>query len=171
MLYFSFSPYNNSTPSGLTSVLNPLFAINYPTRRKIWSLYKLQEMFDGHISQIFVETADIQHDPEKLKKAKDRIDEIYGKLQAGEDFEKLARTYSDRVTSLRGGEEGWFVRKSGDENEPLLKAAWALKVGEFTKAIQGSRGWHIIMVTDREPAYLTPFGARRRPGTGPGRRR
>jgi len=122
------------------------------------------EDYDGsriRISQIFIETADVQHDPDKLKKAKERIDEIYGKLQGGEDFERLARTYSDRVTSLRGGEEGWFVRKSGEENEDLIKAAWALKVGEYTKPVQGSRGWHIIKVTDRESAYLTPFGARR----------
>ncbi|MBM4038272.1 MAG: hypothetical protein FJ290_07150 [Planctomycetes bacterium] len=129
------------------------------------------EHYDGsriRISQIFIETAEIQHEPDKLKKAKEQVDEIYAKLQGGEDFEKLARTYSDRVTSLRGGEEGWFLRKSVDqqgriveENEPLLKAAWALKVGEFTKPIQGSRGWHIIKVTDKEPAYLTPFGARR----------
>jgi len=122
------------------------------------------EYYDGsriQISQIFIETADIQHDPDKLKKAKEQIDGIYAKLQGGEDFERLARTYSDRVTSLRGGQEGWFVRKSGEENEDLIKAGWALKVGEYTKPVQGSRGWHIIKVSDREPAYLTAFGARR----------
>ncbi|HUT36654.1 MAG TPA: peptidylprolyl isomerase [Planctomycetota bacterium] len=122
------------------------------------------EFYDGsrvRISQIFIETADIQHDPAKLKKAKERIDKIHDELRGDKDFERLARDYSERVTSLRGGEEGWFVRKGLEENEPLLAAAWALKAGEYTKPIQGSRGWHIVKVTDREPAYLTPFGARR----------
>ncbi len=129
------------------------------------------EFYDNsriRISQILIGTANIQHDPDKLKKAKETVDSIYAKLQAGEDFEKLARTYSDDPTGLRGGEAGWTLRRTVEqqtgrvveEDEPLLKAAWALKVGEFTKPIQSPRGWHIIKVNDREPAYLTPFGAR-----------
>lgn len=121
------------------------------------------EWYDGsrvRVSQIFIETADIQHDPDKLKKAEERIRKIYDELKAGKDFERMARDYSDGVASMRGGDRGWFTRKGAEEDEILMAAAWELKVGEYTKPIQGSRGWHIIKVTDREPARLTPFGAR-----------
>jgi len=46
-------------------------------------------------------------------------------------------------------------------DEPLIEAAWKLKTGEITKPIRGARGWHIIKVTEREPAYLTYFGCKR----------
>ncbi len=121
------------------------------------------EWYDGsriRVSQIFVETADILYDPDKLKKAKDRIEKIYEELKSGKDFDKLARDYSEGRTSQLGGDRGWFTRKGSEEDEPLMAAAWNLKVGEFTKPIQGARGLHILKVTDREPARFTPFGAR-----------
>jgi parvulin-like peptidyl-prolyl isomerase len=42
----------------------------------------------------------------------------------------------------------------------LLAAAWALKVGDFTKPIQGVPGWYILKVNDRRPARFTFFGSR-----------
>jgi len=121
------------------------------------------EWYDGsriRVSQIFIQTSDIQHDPDKLKKAKERIDKIYEELKAGKDFDKLARDYSEGIGSIRGGDRGWFTRKGSEQDEELIAAAWNLKVGEYTKPILGSRGWHILKVTDREPARFTPFGAR-----------
>ncbi len=121
------------------------------------------EWYDGsrvRVYRIFVETASISHDPEKLKKAKERIDKVYAELQAGKDFGKLAADYDEGGTGRRNGELGWFTRKGTEEDEALLAAAWNLKVGEYTKPIEGSRGWYILKVTDREPARLTPFGAR-----------
>lgn len=121
------------------------------------------EWYDGsriRVSQIFINTADILYDPDKLKKAKERIDKIYEELKAGKDFGKLARDYTEDRASEVDGDRGWFTRKGAEEDEPLIAAAWNLKVGEFTKPIQGARGWHILKVTDREPARFTPFGAR-----------
>ena len=64
--------------------------------------------------------------------------------------------------SARGGDLGWFERKGPEIDEPLLAAAWELKVGEMAKPMEGSRGWHILKVTDREPARFTFFGAKER---------
>lgn len=121
------------------------------------------EWYDGsriRISQIFINTAEILYDPDKLKKAKERIDKIHEELKAGKDFGKLARDYTEDRASQLDGDRGWFTRKGTDEDEPLIAAAWDLRVGEFTKPIQGARGWHVLKVTDREPARFTPFGAR-----------
>jgi parvulin-like peptidyl-prolyl isomerase len=128
-----------------------------------------QEWYDGsriHLAQIFIETADLGNDPEKLKKAKEKIEKVHADLVAGKDFARLAQDFSDRPSGRQGGDEGWVTRKGlpqqplPEEDEPLIAAAWAMKVGEFSKPIQGPRGWHILKVLDREPARLTFFGAK-----------
>lgn len=122
------------------------------------------EWYDGSrilLAQIFIETADVAHDPEKVKKAKERIDKLYAELEAGKDFDTLAKDYSEGAASFRGGLQGWFTRKpTSDEDEPLMSVAWNLKVGQYTKPLQSGRGWHILKVVDREPARFTFFGAK-----------
>jgi len=124
------------------------------------------EWFDGsrvRIQQIFIDTSQIGHDPEKLKKAKDLVDKVYGEAEANKDFGKLAEYYSQGAAHLGGGDRGWFTRKNPratEDDEPLMAAAWALKVGQHTKPVQTARGWHVLKVTDREEARLTRFGAR-----------
>ena len=121
------------------------------------------EWYDGsriHVSQIFIETADLGNDPDKLKKAKDKVDKIHADLVAGKDFGRMARDFSEGVASAQDGDRGWFTRKGPEVDEPLIAAAWGLKVGEITKPIQGARGWHIIKLVDREPARFTYFGSK-----------
>ena len=124
------------------------------------------EWYDGSrvdVSQIFIETASLGNDAEKLRKAKERIDKCYADVTGGgKDFELIARDYSDGPASNAGGRRGWFERKGPEVDEELMAGAWALKVGEVTKPIQGSQGWHILKVNDREPARFTFFGAKQR---------
>ena len=120
------------------------------------------EWYDGsrvRVSQIFIRVGDAS-DPEEAKKAKERADKIYKELLAGKDFAQLARDFSDSASSARGGDRGWITRKGPEEDEPLRAAVWKLKVGQFTKPIKGKQGWHILKVTDREPARFTYFGAK-----------
>ncbi|MFP4058324.1 MAG: peptidylprolyl isomerase [Candidatus Brocadiia bacterium] len=123
------------------------------------------EFYDGsriRISQVFIDTSDIGNDPEALKKAKERIADIHAQLKAGKDFERLASDLSEGPAASRGGDRGWWRRKvPNEDDESLMEAAWKLKVGDITEPIRGTKGWHIIKVTDREPAYFTYFGARR----------
>ena len=121
------------------------------------------EWYDGsrvRISQIFIRTSNIANEPEKLKKAKQRIDKLHADLKAGKEFDRLARDFSEGGASARGGDRGWVERKGPEADEDLRVAAWKLKVGETTAPMQGNQGWHILKVTDREPARLTYFGSK-----------
>jgi parvulin-like peptidyl-prolyl isomerase len=122
------------------------------------------EYYDGcrvRISQIFVDTSNISHDAKKVEEAKQKIDKCYAELKAGKEFKTVANDFSEDPAAAKGGDRGWFVRQAGEEDEPLIAAAWKLKVGEHTEPIRGVRGWHILTVTDREPAYFTYFGCKR----------
>lgn len=124
---------------------------------------KHPELYDGsrvRISQIFIDTSNIANDAKELAEAKRRIEEIYQELEDGKAFEKLASDKSEGAAAARGGQLGWLRRQVNDEIEPLVAAAWKLQKGGYTKPVQGPKGWHILKVEEREPAYLTFFGAR-----------
>lgn len=63
-------------------------------------------------------------------------------LQPASDFAALARRYSDSPDRLWGGDVGVFDR--GRMVGPFEKAAFALKVGEISPAIESRFGFHII---------------------------
>jgi peptidyl-prolyl cis-trans isomerase SurA len=77
-------------------------------------------------------------------KAKAKIDEILEKLKKGENFEDLARQYSDDAGSGRnGGVLPWFG--TGRMVPEFEKAAFSLQTdGEVSAPIKTQYGWHII---------------------------
>lgn len=82
--------------------------------------------------------------------AKQKIDELYKKLQAGEDWNKLVAQFSDDVNSReKGGELPWF--STGRMIPSFEEAAFALKEkGDFSAPVQTPYGWHIIKLLDRK---------------------
>lgn len=77
------------------------------------------------------------------RQAMDRITEISEKLKAGEDFENLAREYSDDTTSANiGGDLDWF--QPGRYGERVQQTIEALKVDEISEPFQTQVGWHIV---------------------------
>jgi peptidyl-prolyl cis-trans isomerase SurA len=77
--------------------------------------------------------------------AKTRIDEIYKKIQQGEEFEALAKQFSDDKNSASSG--GLLKPfSSGDLSVPEFEdAAFNLtNKGDISKPIQTNFGWHII---------------------------
>ena len=97
---------------------------------------------------------DAKHD-DSLK-AKQKIDEVYTKLKAGEKFADLAKNYSDdKQTSANGGELNWFYERKFPI-EVFAKQAFALqKNGDYSQPFQTKFGWHIVMRKDRRtvPAF------------------
>lgn len=83
-----------------------------------------------------------------------RINELYAKLKAGEDFAKLAQQYSDDPSSSANG---------GDLGDRLLIPAMEevkikLRTNDFSRPFKTQFGWHILKVTEsgsnKEPEEL-----------------
>lgn len=73
--------------------------------------------------------------------------ELLKKINAGEDFAKLAKDNSvDTGSAKNGGDLGLFPR--GVMVAEFEQAAFALKVGEVSQVVQSKYGYHIIKVTE-----------------------
>lgn len=105
-------------------------------------------------TEMFVEQYKARHilvKPNEIRSdsdAKQLIYDIYKKLQKGDSFSELAKTYSDDPGSARnGGDLGWTP--SGvmvPEFDKIMKNA---KLNTISEPFQTSFGWHILEVTDK----------------------
>lgn len=77
-------------------------------------------------------------------KARQKMDSLYLKLEAGEKWETVARDYSDdKLTANKGGYIGFFGINRYEK--AFEDAAHSIeKDGEYSKPFQSSIGWHII---------------------------
>lgn len=82
--------------------------------------------------------------------AKQRIDSIYKAIQNGADFATLAKQCSDdKASAVKGGRLGQFGK--GMMIPDFENAVYAMKVGEISKPVKTTVGWHIIKLEDRHP--------------------
>ncbi len=85
-----------------------------------------------------------------------RIKTIHEKAKKGEDFTKLAQTYSEEPgAKQRGGALGYFTVFS--MVYPFETEAYNTKKGEVSDIVRSSFGYHIIKVNDRR-AKLSKIG-------------
>ena len=98
------------------------------------------EIFVAHIMCRVLKEA---NDQEKVN-AKTKIDEIYAKIKAGQNFEDLARQFSeDNQSNQRGGQLQPF--KGGRLPKDFEDAAFNIKSdNEISEPILSQYGWHII---------------------------
>lgn len=75
---------------------------------------------------------------------KKKIDEIYKKLETGDNFEELVSTYSeDTRTASKGGVINWFG--TGKMAKPFEKVAFGIQeINTFSKPFSTKYGWHIV---------------------------
>jgi peptidyl-prolyl cis-trans isomerase SurA len=77
--------------------------------------------------------------------ALDQAQDVLRRLNEGEDFQALARRFSDDTgTRASGGELGWFRR--GRMVPAFERAAFALRPGQTSGIVETSFGFHIIKV-------------------------
>jgi peptidyl-prolyl cis-trans isomerase SurA len=80
-----------------------------------------------------------------------KIEDIRKRIVAGEDFEKLAREFSqDPSAKLNGGDLGYFtaLQMVG----PFEEAAFSTPVSSISPIVRTRFGYHIIKVKDRKPS-------------------
>jgi peptidyl-prolyl cis-trans isomerase SurA len=84
---------------------------------------------------------------EQKENAEKRIQEIHERLKAGENFEELARKYSEDQTSRsKGGELPEFGTGSRQRMVPEFEdVAFSLRTdGDYSEPFQTAYGWHIV---------------------------
>jgi parvulin-like peptidyl-prolyl isomerase len=82
--------------------------------------------------------------------------EIRHRLEAGEDFARLAENFSeDTGTKKSGGDLGFFTRKG--KVAAISDAAFAMKPGQISNPVRSSVGYHILQVMERRPAGVKPL--------------
>jgi peptidyl-prolyl cis-trans isomerase D len=75
--------------------------------------------------------------------------EILAKAKKGEEFETLARKYSqDKGSAMNGGDLGYFGK--GMMVKPFEDACFAAKPGEIIGPIETQFGYHIIKIYDKK---------------------
>jgi len=74
-----------------------------------------------------------------------RAQEIFEDLQAGENFENLARQFSTCSSKKKGGNLGEFSK--GDMVPEFWNACTKLKIGEISQPVKSKFGYHVIKRT------------------------
>ena len=82
-------------------------------------------------------------------KARIKADSVYQLLEVGKDFEAIARTHStDKASAVKGGYIGFFGINRYEKS--FEDAAFGLEIGQYTRPIQTSVGWHIIKLINKK---------------------
>ncbi len=101
-------------------------------------------------------TADEVHVLQILLPTSVEADQVYNRLQSGEDFLDIATSYDP----LTKGDLGWFPR--GYLSDPKVEeAAFALQPGQYSPVVQDAVGYHILYLLERQADHPLSPDARR----------
>ena len=113
-----------------------------------------------HLAQIEVtpvadpEVRNLKNDDAKTPAAAERkIQALYARLRAGDDFATVAQEYSEDPRTASGGGDMGFIPASALDATPQLKqAVTSLQENQITAIIRTASGYHIIKLLGKEPA-------------------
>ncbi len=92
---------------------------------------------------------------EQKAAARKKLQECQKKLGKGEDFEALAKEYSEGPSGAKGGDLGYFSR--GQMVPSFEEVAFALKSGEVSDIVETRFGYHLIKVVDKKPGSTVSY--------------
>jgi peptidyl-prolyl cis-trans isomerase SurA len=127
----------------------PYLSENEVTEKLVEQAYeRMKEEINA--SHILV-TVNQDADPADTLDAYNKIKEIRNKALKGEDFNQLARMYSnDPSAKTNGGNLGYFTALQ--MVYPFEDAAYKGEVGDITQPIRTRFGYHILKINDRRPS-------------------
>lgn len=100
---------------------------------------------DYNVSHILIAVPS-NADASELAAADRQIEEIYERLEDGEDFSQLALSFSDAETALDGGSLGW---RQGSQLPTLFAdEVVQMEPGEVSEPIQSGGGYHIVKLNE-----------------------
>jgi peptidyl-prolyl cis-trans isomerase D len=104
------------------------------------------------VSHILLTVANPQDDAA----AKAKAEGLLKRAQAGEDFAKLAKEFSqDPGSAPQGGDLGWTERKAWVV--PFADAAFGMKVDEIKGPVKTQFGYHILKLAGIQPPTVKTF--------------
>jgi peptidyl-prolyl cis-trans isomerase D len=104
------------------------------------------------VSHVLIQVSD----PKDDAAAKAKAEMVLKRAQAGEDFGKLAKEFSqDPGSASQGGDLGWSERKVWVA--PFADAAYAMQVGEIRGPVKTQFGYHVLKLDGIRPASEKSF--------------
>ena len=94
--------------------------------------------------------------PGDEKKAWDKIAWMGNQVAAGTPFEKIAGEHSDGFTASKGGLWDW-TQPGSLTSEEIEQAIFTMPPNRLSPVIKGPKGYHIVMVVEREEASVIPL--------------
>jgi peptidyl-prolyl cis-trans isomerase SurA len=93
--------------------------------------------------------------PQQVAEAQKKAEQLRARAAKGEDFNDLARKYSDDDSKSNGGELGWF--EPSDIMDQILAGVKTLKPGQISPTIRTSHGFHVVKLEDHEVPGVRPL--------------
>lgn len=117
----------------------------------------LTEMVIQQVTGSVPDTAEQVRARHVLLSSEQSAQEALRRIQAGEDFSKVAREMSqDEITRADGGDLGWFPKGMLSVPEEIENAAFALQPGQVSGIVRSPYGYHIIQVLERQTGRPLP---------------
>ncbi len=134
-------------------------AVPEPTDAEVRSYYeshldKFTTPAQERVSVILLNVAP-SSSAEVWQAAREEAAKLYGKLQSGADFARLARIHSADSSADRGGDLGFVHR--GMLSRQAQEVVDGLGVGEVSEPVVLLQGIALFRLTERKPAELNPF--------------
>jgi len=96
-------------------------------------------------------------DAQRVDAAQKKAEEALAAIRKGENFEEVAKKYSDGPSAAQGGDLGEFKR--GTMARELEDRTFAMQLGDVTDVIRTKQGFVILKVTEHTPAGVPPLTA------------
>ena len=133
--------------------------------RQVLSDQFVQNVIRGHVKpsdmkaryEIFVEAESKRREMRAryiLAKDEAHAIELKARLDAGEDFEEVARSL-DYPAASRGGDLGYFNEQTMVPE--VVAAAKSLEIGAISQPFQSQFGWHLIKLEDSRAVRIREF--------------
>jgi peptidyl-prolyl cis-trans isomerase SurA len=104
------------------------------------------KLVQTHVRHILLRVGEGVSEPE----ARQKLLEIKREVQAGGDFAKFARTYSQDGSASQGGDLGWI--SPGETVPEFERAMNTLQDGQISDPVRTEYGYHLIQVLGRRDA-------------------